>query len=312
MTFRILFITDTHFRSQVPSNRTDDFLVSILKKFEYILDYAKEKKAIVIHGGDFFDSPRISDDVAFRVAKLIHKYKVHIYGIMGQHDIIGHNIDTSDRTKIGLFKFFKYYHPIGGKSIEIRDIILHGFDFNAENPIPKEIMITRKERKVNIAIVHALIAERNLIVDGKEKLIRWDSVTSNADLVLSGDYHPGYGIQHHDLTGTFCNPGSFSRMDVSEGKMGRKPMAVSITIKKCSISNLRLHIIPCILNPFDLAGVAIKITSEIQKDRFIKALGEMSDIKVAGDNVTEMLDNCDAPKTIIKRCKVKIKELRNE
>ena len=305
MTF--VFITDTHFTSQTPINRTDNLLDSLLDKFEYVLDYAKKKKTYVVHGGDFFDSPRVGDDVATRVSDLLYKYKVHVYGILGQHDLIGKNIESSSRTKMGLFKRLKYFHLLMKPKV-IDNIALHPFNFDVENPVPVEVFVKRKEKKFNVAVIHGMIADKNLMIKSNCIMKAWDAVTTNADLVLSGDYHPGYGIQEHMLVGHFCNPGSIARMDI--GDKNRKPMLAYIQVKKRSMTNCRLKGIPCLKQPFNLKAIAAKVTAKDERDKFIKALQELSDVKISSDNALQLLDGVkNQSKKVIKRCKKKIREL---
>jgi len=285
-----VFITDTHFRLQTPTSRVDNFIESLLEKFEWVLQYAKKKKAFIIHGGDFFDSPRIADEIATKVADLIYKYKVHIYSILGQHDLIGKNIETKNLTKIGLFKRFKYFHLIGDETAIVKDVAIHGFDFDNDKAVPQEVFVERIKDKFNIAVIHGLIAEKDLFIKGEFKLRRWDSVTTNADLILSGDYHPGYGIGNEFLSGTFCNPGSFARVDISDGKINRLPKLAYIKLKKRSLIKIKLVRIPCIKQPFNIKALANKITVQEEKNKFIKALKELTDVKVSSDNAIDMID----------------------
>ena len=56
-------------------------------------------------------------------------------------------------------------------------------------------------------------------------------------------------------------------------------------------------------------SIVQKITAEQERSKFMKALGELSDLKISSDNVMQMLEQSDYPKKIVKRCKEKIKEL---
>jgi len=307
---KMIFMTDSHFRAKTPVSRTDNFFESLLKKFKWVLKFAKKQKAFIVHGGDFFDSPRVADYVAVAVADLIYKYKVHIYCILGQHDLIGKNIDSYEQTKMGIFKRLKYFHLIGNKVVIKGSIAIHGLDFDKENPVPNTIHVDRVKKKFNIVVVHGLIADRDLNVRGKDKLIEWNRVVTNADLLLSGDYHPGYGYQFHTLIGAFCNPGSFARLSTSDGKEDRKPCLGIFEFSKSSMTDWSVQEIPCIEQPFNLKALAKEVTAQEEKDKFLKALNELSRVEVAGENVLKMLDTVDKyPKDIVKKCKEKVESL---
>ena len=98
---KFLFITDTHFRSNSPRSRRDDFQMSMVSKMNEIGDIiSKEKIDYVLYGGDLFDRPDIPFKTASLFSKILLSYKIPIYIISGNHDSYGQNPVTIDRSTL--------------------------------------------------------------------------------------------------------------------------------------------------------------------------------------------------------------------
>ena len=81
--FRAIYFTDTHYGCR-PLTRKDNYNESILKKLEWIFNFAKKNNCIVLHGGDLFDKPNISLTDLIPLVNLFRKYNdLQIYSIRG-------------------------------------------------------------------------------------------------------------------------------------------------------------------------------------------------------------------------------------
>jgi len=85
-------ITDTHFgrtfKDGVPLDRRGEYEEKIYEDFAKELD--SSNKRIVIHAGDLFESPFVSNEVLMRVYEIIRKNNHplnHYYFIAGNHDL---------------------------------------------------------------------------------------------------------------------------------------------------------------------------------------------------------------------------------
>jgi len=103
---KIIYLSDTHFRSRRPIRRIDvEFFDNQLKKLDELVDICiKNKVQALIHGGDLFDVALpdygLFNAVAKRFRKL-HRAKVDCYITYGSHDLLGYQIESVNKTGIG-------------------------------------------------------------------------------------------------------------------------------------------------------------------------------------------------------------------
>jgi DNA repair exonuclease SbcCD nuclease subunit len=96
-----LFISDTHFadRSNI---RTGDILKDLLEKFRYVIDFANDADALILHGGDFFDKPLIPNSVITAIIAELKRCKYVPIVIPGNHDKLYENQTYFERTALRL------------------------------------------------------------------------------------------------------------------------------------------------------------------------------------------------------------------
>ena len=100
---KILHITDSHATVKSPEGRRDIYYISFLKKL-YELGYVIKRNKIdmVIHTGDMFHTPRVSDKFAGQISEIMKSWGIPVYVVPGNHDIDGYSVNTIDQTKLGL------------------------------------------------------------------------------------------------------------------------------------------------------------------------------------------------------------------
>jgi len=321
--FKAIFVTDQHFRSKVPINRNDDILESLLKKMEWVYDFASKngiKK--IIHGGDFFNSPSPSDYVINKIFELVAKYS-HIknYYIIGNHDLIGGNTNSAEHCKIGILKYFPNFFHLG--CVEFKNCFLCGYDYSKINECPESIDphedFSIKTKKHVIVVVHSMICDdRQIFVNKKIKTINWGSILTTASVVLSGHYHPGIGVRENSLGSFFVNPGAMIRQEASKIELKREPKIAVIKVgKTVSVKTVK---IPHKRNVFNLERLEGKINTDYERMKFMEALEDLKDEDLMAGNILEILDNLNPnnsklkgvlSKKVVRMCKNKIKELTN-
>lgn len=318
-------VTDSHFRTKAPINRTDDILESLFSKFEWVMKRAKELDADVIHTGDLFHTPSVPDWVAIKIIKIIKHYNRKIVFIIGNHDVTGGNSDAYDFAKIGLFAEHDWFRLLAPVPIKYDDHILCGYDFSKTMECPEVIDPCKDfnldHSKPIICCVHSMITnDSSVCVDGVYKTIKWNSINSTADLILTGHYHPGFEIQENNLSVQFANPGAMIRQEGSALDMNRVPKISVITVKKSGVK-IKYEDIPHKKDVFNLDRINMKFDSNFEKQQFIEALQSLSDEELMGDNIISILDTLDKrelepeirellTKDILKRCKDKILEIK--
>ena len=102
MTNKITIVGDVHIGNQVRSRKDDYFETCLLKLREIF-----SKSTNVIFLGDLFNTPTLELYKIQRVATLFLEFShVNKYAIIGNHDVYNMNIQTLDRTALGLLSYF--------------------------------------------------------------------------------------------------------------------------------------------------------------------------------------------------------------
>lgn len=234
---KILFLTDTHFTGKAPSSRIDDIQETILNK---LLDVKKiiedEAIDIVLHGGDMFHTPDVSNQFTGKIANILKEYNAPMYVLPGNHDIYGYNTNTLGNTKLGLLektgviKIIDRQSPIvlndNGFKIGIEGQEYHG---HIDEDMTEDFKIYNLNVDYNILLTHSMLLDHKFHESVKHTLIQ--DVITQADLVLAGHYHPGFKEKKIDDV-WFFNPGGMLRVDASTEIVKSMPRIVVFDIQK--------------------------------------------------------------------------------
>ena len=299
---KFVIVGDTHFRSKSPTYRRDDILKTSLEKFEWVLNRAKELGAEIIHTGDLFHSPSPSDNDANNVAELLNKYNVTVYYMLCNQDFIGGSRTSFEHIKVGLYRYYKNFNLIGGSYKEFKDCILCGYDFEKKNEVCEEIdpikdFNLKEKNKFLICVVHQMMVgdEREIVVNNKRKTISWKSVTSTADIVISGHYHPGFGVQRNNMGTYFVNVGSFCRLEYRDAE--RKAQIAVIEIDKDNV-DIKTEDIKVDNEIFDVdKALGDKLKKE-EKSQFVDALENIDTTNLSVNNVMQNLEGLSVSKEL--------------
>ncbi|QQK07620.1 metallophosphoesterase family protein [Miniphocaeibacter halophilus] len=240
---KFLFFTDTHIRSTNPVSRKDNFLETIENKFaeinslinKYDIDY-------VLHGGDLFDRPDIPVRIIGKFANILKSFNKPIYIISGNHDIYGHNPNTVDRSMLGLLNTLDIVtlinkdDPIILKEENLR-IQLSGcpYIYDIDSEYKKYYFPQRLEDvDYHIFLIHSFLIDKPFVDSVSHTLIE-EILEIDADIVLSGHYHTGFGVKNINNK-YFINPGSLLRTNSSKPELKRIPEVVIMDISKEGIN----------------------------------------------------------------------------
>jgi DNA repair exonuclease SbcCD nuclease subunit len=252
--FFIIHITDSQCRGNNPKGRVDDFPAAMREKFREVFDlaadFAQQHNVIIVHSGDLFDAPDISDSVAGEFAELLLESPVPIYVVPGNHDEFVHNLDTIYRTKLGLFGRVKVLKVLDRKPISFwvgpraKQVHLTGQGYHPDIDTTGEDYMAPEPQNDNDWIVHAVHGSLTPEpIYGPHTLIK--NCKTNAHVVLTGHLHNGYGIAGkksidnkviyncisaqgpREVGSIFSNPGALARVDATPEDMVR-PVQVTI------------------------------------------------------------------------------------
>ena len=274
---RFCYITDLHFKKNNIETRKDNYAKSLFKKLAWVLKYCSKRKIKnLIIGGDIFDYPYVSDKIKGSIARMFKKYRVTVYFVIGNHDIVGKNPKKYVDSSLSVYESYDFFKFIGGVSkknhiTEFEHCYLAGYDYKKDLEIPEEINMPEYDYdngKIKILAIHSMIGRKSIIIKGKKLVQSYKNLTTDADILLTGHYHPGIGIAKLNVLEHItkvANPGSFSRTNsfVAENTVG--PALLDIKIKNGK-SKLKKVMIPC------------------KKDVFIKREGDAPSFCILKEN----------------------------
>jgi len=221
---KILHVTDSHGTMKSPESRKDIYYIAFLRKlYELGLVVKKENINVVVHTGDLFHTPRVSNKFAGQVSEMIKDMGIPFYVVPGNHDIEGYNIDTIDQTMLGLLSktgvitILDRSHPV---TLDVHEdgesytVALSGQEYyaNIDRGNPQDFEMQQCEADINILGYHGYLSN----IDQPPGIIYTptNSVITDADIILSGHYHRQFEAVVGDVS--IYNPGSMMRVDQTD------------------------------------------------------------------------------------------------
>lgn len=280
---KFLFCTDLHLRPTKPENRTDDFRETCLDKLRQIQEIASHQGChFIICGGDFFHACKPSLGFAREVAEIIAEGSLDWHTAIGNHDLIGHNTETYKAGIMGMMEMcsrFFILNEMPSTKVEIKPFhYCHGIDQQTE-------FFSDSEAKTKIYVVHSMITDKSCGYDH----VLIDDIETDADLILSGHYHPGFDPTSCNGT-MFVNPGSLTRMTTHEHNMSRIPMVVIVEAdeENIEIKQIELKCEPA-ENVFDFEKVERNKEWEKGIAKFVRM---MESAEFQGKDLRERVTKC--------------------
>lgn len=218
--YKLLYITDSHWRDTNPRSRVDNYFESLLEKH---MEFAKMCQKIdpdqIWHGGDFFDGPRQTMRVLLACIKFINASMAdsqkscpwHI--LVGNHPWQGRWEDWKDKSALTVLE-------------QIQHVFVHEDAHMAR--IGHNFLVRMEHiQLVEKAVPWPHVTFEEYVADEKR---RW-----NANVILCSDYHPFQG--HKIVDGVhFIAPGAISRGTRAESDVNRTPRAALIRVHDNELS----------------------------------------------------------------------------
>ena len=269
---KILFATDPHIRGNNPVSRIDNYSESLRNKHNEIGQIIKNDSIdVVIHGGDIFHSPDASKSLISEYIKIFKSWEVPIYAIAGSHDVIGYNEKTISRTALGVLIAADAVKLLGSIPTEIwSNIFVVGINHSYRlDENPKNYFVKKCDKDcILIETVHGMVVDKPFFDD--YTLI--ENIKTEADLFLSGHFHPGWKPQKVNNT-LFINPGSLGRVENTE-----RVFPPSVCILNIEGENIDYKIVPlkCVVPSKDVFKTVTKLETETSEKilEFMKTLSQ--------------------------------------
>lgn len=176
---KFLLLSDIHATNCNPVGRKDSIIDAFRKKFLFVLRYAKKNKCIILQAGDFLDKSR-DWHILYLMIKLLNKYKVRLFSILGQHDMY---MRGSTPTTMGVLNRIGLINILNKNPIKVKNVYLYGCGWGSSIPVPKK-------DGINILVIHASITTKAVYPGHDFTTVRYFLRKNKGwDLVLVGDIH---------------------------------------------------------------------------------------------------------------------------
>lgn len=199
-----IYTTDWHLSTSQPINRLGNVLEDSMAKVEQVFKLAKETNSVIIHGGDLFAKPQIEYNLLNRLISLMNQYSIVMYGVIGNHDVLGANTDY-ERTAIHVLRNTGLYRDV--KELSDDNITFYSIDYTK---CLTEINNIPETDKFSVVVSHLPVTPEAC----KFEHIKIADITSKAKLYLCGHIHNPYIIKDSDRV--FANPGCLVRRSKAE------------------------------------------------------------------------------------------------
>lgn len=208
----LIFVGDIHVTDKIPICRTDDYIKTLEKKFNWLTDIQTKYQCPIITPGDLFENWKPSPELLSWCAEFLPD---NIFTIPGNHDLPAHNLELLKKSGLSTLAKFKKLHLLVHPSdihtfkIENKKISLCPFPWKA----PLAPYGENRNTSFNIAICHTMVYKSKLpwegcIADSARAIMR---KLKGYDLILTGDNHQSFAVTNFPDQGILINPGSFTR-----------------------------------------------------------------------------------------------------
>ncbi|MCO5387833.1 MAG: metallophosphoesterase [Desulfosporosinus sp.] len=238
---KLIFTGDWHLRGTNPRNRIGSYVDAAKAKLLEVFEIAKEVKAVaILVPGDIFDAPQVADSVKSMYADLLQESQVPIVTTPGNHDLSGYNLETYENGSLkilsrmvpGLRTMLDPGEPLviipedGEPPICITftpysgKVDRDGYGYSPEDLRSLEGYL----EPFRIHVAHAMALDH---VPPFDRYTLLQDVKTEADLVLTGHDHTGYGVFRRADGKVFCNPGALMRSSASMSELER-PIQIAV------------------------------------------------------------------------------------
>lgn len=224
--FKGLVFSCFHYSESPPIMRKDNYGELILKKLKWILENARMNKAIPICLGDVFH--RKHGTSIREINKIIETIGDHeIYGILGNHDCQGYNINLETIPMGVLIKTGRYI--LIDNAISMDGVVITGDSYHNNYEIPEtyNAIVNEEYRKINevdfhIHLTHGMLTNSKLPYNATNV----SDIEVNADVLFNGHNHKMWFDEERGI----YNVGSIARVSMNENEINKTPFAFLIEV----------------------------------------------------------------------------------
>lgn len=298
---RFIYLQDTHIKGINSENRIGDYYQDIMAKMKEVTSLSKKLKVdYVVHGGDLYDSAKVSDIMVDDFMDMEEESGIRWYILPGNHDEIGHNWELSKGSSLAhIFRRSKLINKLTTlPDAKKFNYIIQGFEYfhNVEQEIKeKGLTCISSNAPFKIAIVHALVTLKSLPYECMHVVAK--DIKTDFDLVLVAHNHHPWGIKEFNGT-KFANIGCVGRRKIDEKDITPSILLVDTETKELKMIELKSA--KKAEEVFDLKKVEESKLFEEDINNFIKSL---SDVKVQSLDIRGIVEYLAGENNIDKEVK---------
>ena len=238
---RLLVIGDVHICDHSPGRRQDGFKDHIMAKLEECLEIAREREAThIIFMGDIFHlkaANRVSHRLVQELVRLMQRFKVPVYILVGNHDITDYSLESISKQPIGVLGLTDNVHLLTTEPVDLADD-MRVFPVPGIHDATLEDFQVERVNKRDIMLVHQSIVPdiekepevfRHVLFDAKEVAKQTD-----VNIILYGHQHRQdgiYAVEREDGTkAVFSNQGAISRLTIDDNDVNKIPRVLFLDI----------------------------------------------------------------------------------
>lgn len=273
---KLLFITDTHWRSDKPKARLDDIMQTQFAELGDILNISREHEVdAILHGGDAFNVRNPPHSLVIHLLNWIKSLALPIYGVLGNHDLTGGNLDSVKNTGLGVLFESGAFDKLDLLEFESEKVVIkgvhHSFHFDGNY-----MFDDKYDGWAKIIVSHNFIIPSETMPFG---FLHPRDIKTNADMVLCGHYHQQWSYhsdENAEYKTTWYNPGSISRWKINERT--HIPHAVLLTIENGKITPKAIPLPSAKPGSelFDETVLAIEKAQDKNMEQFVQSLESTS------------------------------------
>jgi len=248
---KFVFFTDPHVADKWPASRIDNYKAAILEKIMWVINLANSIDAYIIVGGDWVHRFNGRPSVVNSIMEILRFANKDIFGIIGNHDIYGHNYEVIKDVFTGSLFASGLVTLLTSNPLILKDsgisIQLTGTNYRPDIDKDKTSYNVKKLASADRAIhvTHSFLLATPWPSISEDKFTMIDNVNTEADVVCIGHDHKGFGIQERNGV-IFTNPGSLGRISSDLAELKRMPKASVLTVYKdrCEVSLVSVPALP--------------------------------------------------------------------
>lgn len=306
---RFIVTGDLHFRGENPRSRRDTFEDAMLSKLLEVFQLAQKHDAeAIIIPGDIFDTANVGLKTIAKLGSCldswIDEYDTQVLVVSGNHDLPAGNKAALERTPFGLLSKFGFLWNLEDEDFETEYnsdkeegssficVSGCGFDYQTDTieGVEQFQSFNLINDNVSIHVVHSMLMASSPTFPMRHTLI--NQVETNADIIISGHYHEGFGVIRRKDGKLFINPGALCRLSASKAEMERTVQVALLTIR--SKTDFYAELIPLqsarpAEEVLDREAIVEKVEHENWLDSFFESLDKEGEVKFLG--VREIVDS---------------------